>query len=182
MEDFEEKNNFFFNQIVENENDLVGSIAYVIYKWNKIEYIDQFKKEHGNHEPSLQELREWQKGECAKSKLENYKKIAELKTADFVNNLQSDKEKQLYNRRLELEKKEREIKEHEKSVKELEKDLKLRTRYCHVKQKGQFWSGVSQSLVASFLFIVLCFILILFISGKTDIIEWGKNILEIGVK
>ena len=38
----------------------------------------------------MSELREWQKGECVKSKLENYKKLAEQKTTAFVNNLQGE--------------------------------------------------------------------------------------------
>ena len=79
MTDFDEhsKYNFIFNQIVENDDDFIGSLAYVLYKRNKIEYIEQYKKEHSGKEPELSELREWQKGECVKSKLENYKKQLE---------------------------------------------------------------------------------------------------------
>ena len=55
MQDFDEevKYNFIFNQIVENEDDFVGCMAYVLYKRNKIEYIESYKKEHGGKEPEL---------------------------------------------------------------------------------------------------------------------------------
>ena len=179
MDGFDEqsKYNFIFNQIVENEDDFVGSLAYVLYKKNKIEYIEQYKKEHEGKEPDLSELIEWQKGECVKSKLENYKKLAEQKTTAFVNNLQGEKDKQLLKRQSELTKNQRELKEKERQIKEKEKSLRLRDSYCHVKpQKGQFWIGVSQSLIASFLFIIISFIILISISGKADIVAWFKEL------
>ena len=178
MTDFDEqsKYNFIFNQIVENKDDFVGSLAYVLYKRNKIEYIEQYKREHGN-EPELSELREWQKGECVKSKLENYKKLAEQKTTAFVNNLQSEKDKQLLKRQSELAKNQQELKEKERQIKEREKSLRLRDSYCHVKpQKGQFWIGVFQSLIASFIFVIISFIILISISGKADLVAWLKKL------
>ena len=180
MTDFDEhsKYNFIFNQIVENDDDFVGSLAYVLYKRNKIEYIEQYKKEHGGKEPELSELREWQKGECVKSKLENYKKLAEQKTTAFVNNLQGEKDKQLLKRQSELAKNQRELREREKQIKEKEKSLRQRDTYCHVKpQKGKYWIGVSQSLVASFLFIIISFLVLISISGNADIVAWLKSLL-----
>ena len=177
MVEIEEKYNYFFNQIVKNQDDFVGSIAYVLYKRNKIEYIEQYKKEHDGKEPDLAVLREWQKGECVKSKLDNYKVIAEQKTTEFVNLLQRDKEKQYSKRKAELDTKETNLVKRERAVREQEKDLKKRNQYCHVKQKGQFWSGVVQSLLASFFFIVICFLIILFLSGKTDFIGWLTGVL-----
>lgn len=177
MAEFDEKYNYFFNQIVENDDDFVGSMAYVLYKRNKIEYIERYKKEHENKEPDLIVLREWQKGECIKSKLENYKTIAVKKSVEFINNLQSDKEKQLNKRKSELDKKEREIKERERIIGEQEKVLQKRNKYCQVKPRGQYWIGVSQSLVASLLFIIVCFIIIIYLSGNADFISWMHNVL-----
>lgn len=180
MTDFDEqgKYNFIFNQIVENDDDFVGSMAYVLYKRNKIEYIEQYKREHGK-EPELSELREWQKGECAKSKLDNYKKLAEQKTTAFVNNLQGEKEKQLLKKQSELSNNQRELKEKERQIKEKEKSLRQRDKYCHVKpQKGKFWIGVLQSLLASFLFIVISFVILISLSGNADIVGWFKTYLQ----
>lgn len=179
MSDFDsqEKYNFIFNQIVENDDDFVGSMAYVLYKRNKIEFIEQYKSTHGGKEPELVELREWQKSECVKSKLDNYKKLAQQKTAEFVNSLQSDKEKQLNKLRSDLTSKERSIKERERLANEKDKDIKKRNQYCHVKPKGQYWIGVSQSLVASFIFIVICLVVIVYLSGNADFILWLQKIL-----
>lgn len=152
-------------------------MAYVLYKRNKIEFIEQYKKENNDQEPDLTVLREWQKGECVKSKLDNYKAIAQQKTTEFVNILQRDKEKQYLRRKTDLDKKERDLRERERIVNEQEKDIKKRKKYCHVKQKGQFLIGVLQSLLASLLFVALSFILILFMSGKTDLIVWLKGLL-----
>ena len=180
MEDFEEKEkyNFIFNQIVENADDFVGSMAYVLYKFNKIEYIEQYKREHDNKEPELHELREWQKSECAKSKLNNYKSLAQQKTTEFVNHLQNDKERQLMIKKAQIEKKEGEIRERERNVKQQEKNLKERSKYCHVKQKGQFLLGVLQSFLASLAFVVFSFIAILCLSDKTDFVKWLMELLK----
>lgn len=181
MADFENNRqyNSIFSQIVENNDDFVGSMAYVLYKMNKIDYIEQFKKDHNNEEPSIDELREWQKGECTKTKLANYKKLAQVKITEFVNNLQSDKEKQLTKQKTELDKKDRELKGRDRQLKENEKDLQKRSRYCQVKSKGQFWMGVLQSLLASVIFIVLSFIVIINLTGKpTELIVWLQGMLE----
>lgn len=179
MSEFDEINkyNFIFSQIVENVDDFVGSMAYVLYKRNKIEYIEQYRKENGK-EPELEELREWQKAECVKSKLDNYKKLATQKTNEFINILQGEKEKQLNKQKSDLKRKEEEIKERERQVNDKEKDLKKRNRYCQVKQKGQFWLGILQSVIASFIFLVLCIILLLCLKGNTDIVAWLKGLFE----
>lgn len=178
MDNFDEhcKYNFIFNQIVENDDDFVGSLAYVLYKRNKIEYIEQYKKEHGK-EPELAELRKWQKSECAKSKLENYKKLAEQKTTAFVNSLQGQKDKQLLKRQTEISTSLRELKDKEKQLKEKEKSLRLREQYCHVKQKGQFGKGVLQSLVASFIFLLLSILILMSLNGNADILGWIMKLL-----
>lgn len=174
--DEQSKYNFIFNQIVENDNDFVGSMAYVIYKRNKIGYIEKYRKEHGK-EPELSDLREWQKSECVKSKLENYKKLAEQKTTAFVNTLQGQKDKQLQKRQSEISASERELKEKEKQLKEKEKSLRFREQYCHVKQNGQFWKGVLQSLMASFLFLLISILILMSLNGNADILGWLMKLL-----
>lgn len=173
-----EKYNYFFNKIVENDDDFVGSIAYVLYKKNKIEYIEKYKKEHENKEPDLSVLHEWQNSECTESKLDNYKKLALQKSTEFVNHLQKDKEKKLNKLKSDLDLRERKLKDSERVVNEHEKGLKQRDKYCKVKSKGQFWIGVSQSLVASFIFIIFSFLLVLWLSGNTDIITWLQKVVN----
>ena len=86
--------NFFFSQIVEDDDDFVGYVAYTIYKKNKIEYIEQFKKDNSRH-PTDTELLNWQHGECTEGKMENYRSLATDKVNRFVNQLHGEVEKDL---------------------------------------------------------------------------------------
>lgn len=178
MAESDEKYNYFFNKIVENNDDFVGSMAYVLYKRNKIEYIEKYKREHENKAPDLSVLCEWQNGECTESKLKNYKELALQKSTEFVNHLQEDKEKKLNKLKSELDLRERAIKNREKQVRENERGLKLRDKYCKVKSKGYFWTGVLQSLLASFLFVALCFLIILYLKGNTDLVSWLQKVVN----
>lgn len=45
-----------YSKIVENDNDLIGHIAYSLYKASKIKYIENFKKEHNDALPTEQDL------------------------------------------------------------------------------------------------------------------------------
>lgn len=180
MQDFDEevKYNFIFNQIVENEDDFVGCMAYVLYKRNKIEYIENYKKEHGGKEPELKELREWQKSECTERKLKNYRKLAEDLVNNFVNKLQGKKERELKELKTTLDEKGR-------NLKKCEKEINNRQKYCHVKSSSgliQFLLGIFQSLIASILFVVLGYCFILYLNRNTDILktlfDWQKSTIE----
>ena len=49
------KYNYIFSKLVDDETDLIGLVAYGIYKNNKIGYIEKFKEKQGR-EPSEDEL------------------------------------------------------------------------------------------------------------------------------
>lgn len=169
-----EKHYYVFNQLVKDEDDFVGYVAYTLYKQNKVAHITQIKKEKGKP-PSDEELRDWQKNECTEIRLKNYRDLAEQKTNSFINQLRNKKEEDLRKRQANLDSKEQEIKRCERAIKEGRKELEKREKFCHVKVKGAFWSGVLQSLLASFVFLVFCFLLLLYLKGHTDIIGWLLN-------
>jgi predicted PurR-regulated permease PerM len=52
----ERKFSFIYSEIVEDENDMIGHIAYSLYKSSKIKYIEQFKIENGGNNPSEMDL------------------------------------------------------------------------------------------------------------------------------
>lgn len=56
----EGKYNYIFNQLVKDENDFVGYVAYTLYKQNKVAHITKVKEDKGSA-PTDEELREWQK-------------------------------------------------------------------------------------------------------------------------
>ena len=57
----ERKYSFLYSEIVEDENDMIGHIAYSLYKSNKIEYIKQFKQEHEDKNPDENDLEAFHK-------------------------------------------------------------------------------------------------------------------------
>lgn len=48
--------NFIFEALVKSDNDLVGMVAYTLYKRQKIEWIEKFRAEHANTDPTEEEL------------------------------------------------------------------------------------------------------------------------------
>lgn len=156
--------NFFFSQIVEDDDDFVGFVAYTIYKKNKIEYIEQFKKDNSRH-PTDTELLKWQHEECTDSKKQNYIILAENKVNKFINELRGKKEKEL------KEEKEKNDKR-KKELDRIERDIKNRNKYCNMKPNSkscQFFLGVFQSFIATLIYVVLGFIFIK--CGSVDLLS-----------
>ena len=52
----ERKFSFIYSEIVEDENDMIGHIAYSLYKSNKIKYIKQYKEKNEGNLPNENEL------------------------------------------------------------------------------------------------------------------------------
>ena len=44
--------NFIYKQLVEKESDILGNIAYSLYKADKIKFIEDFKAKNGGKEPT----------------------------------------------------------------------------------------------------------------------------------
>ena len=63
---------------------MYGHIAYSIYKANKIEYIEKFKKEHGGNEPTEDELKPFHDLSCTDSSINLYEMKAEDIVHDFA--------------------------------------------------------------------------------------------------
>ncbi len=166
----DEKKKYFYYQIIEENGNYIGRIAYTLYKRNKIDYIVNYKLKNNGQRPSEELLKEWQENECLPHKIEQYRNEAARITKEFANQLRKNKEKDLDSKQFELTRKERELKEREKDLREKEKRNKERDKYCHVKSKGAFWLGILQSLIASFIFIVICWIIIKYLNGESDII------------
>ncbi|WP_025125678.1 hypothetical protein [Myroides odoratimimus] len=54
--DQEKKYSYLYKEIVEDENDMVGHIAYSLYKTSKIEFIENFKKDNDSTPPTEVDL------------------------------------------------------------------------------------------------------------------------------
>lgn len=64
--------NYIYSKLVEDENDIVGHIAYSLYKSEKVSYISKFKEEH-KREPNEDELKPFHDVTCMPSQLDGYR-------------------------------------------------------------------------------------------------------------
>lgn len=83
------KYNFIYEKLVTTEDDVVGLIAYGIYKKHKIEFITKIKEEQ-RREPSEEECRSFFAASTTNSQLENYRSQAETMLSETVGNIANE--------------------------------------------------------------------------------------------
>lgn len=69
--------NYIFTELVHDENDLIGLIAYGLYKKHKIEFIKSFKAANPGQEPSDDDCKAFAMISCTPSALKQYRDNAE---------------------------------------------------------------------------------------------------------
>lgn len=80
------KYNFIYEKLVTAEDDLVGLIAYGIYKKHKIEYITKFKDEK-HREPTEEECHSFVIASTTETQLDSYRSQAETMLSEMVGNI-----------------------------------------------------------------------------------------------
>lgn len=80
------KYNFIYEKLVVSEDDLVGLIAYGIYKKHKIEFITRIKEEQ-KREPTDEECRSFFIASTTSSQLEKYRSQAENMLLEMAGNI-----------------------------------------------------------------------------------------------
>ena len=80
----DESYNWVYRQLVTDPNDAVGAFAYVLYKQEKIAFIEAIKQAKGR-EPTIEELRTFHVQTCTQPRIESYVKSAEQLASDFLN-------------------------------------------------------------------------------------------------
>lgn len=76
--------NFIYQDIVQSEGDMVGHIAYSLYKREKISFIEEFKKKHDGRGPSDEELEKYHESCCVPQRIESYRKDATALLQNFI--------------------------------------------------------------------------------------------------
>lgn len=71
-----------YKDLVKNEADIVGAIAYSVYKARKIEYIRVFEAEH-SRKPSASDLKEFHRAAKLQGQLDDYQDKAERLLDEF---------------------------------------------------------------------------------------------------
>lgn len=119
--------NFIYEQLVKSEDDLVGLIAYAIYKKHKIEFITRIKEKEGR-EPTDDECKTFFDASTTESQLVKYRNDAQSILSDVVANTTNE----------ELERYER----------EMLADYERRIKKC----LPPWWQNIIWSVIASFIF------------------------------
>lgn len=78
--------NYIYEELVESDDDIYGIIAYSVYKRQKIERIQDFKKNHGRS-PSDDELRQFNELSRSPSQIEFYQSEATVLTQNFIDHV-----------------------------------------------------------------------------------------------
>lgn len=148
--------NKIYGLLVHGEDDLVGQIAYAIYKQQKVEKIQRFISTNGRT-PTKKDLTSFLENAASENQCRFYKDRAVVILQDFL--------------KLSLEENLHEIEDHLKE----DYDLQIRDILRRTEAKS-FMYGVWQSVFASFIFFAAGILLLLATGGWTRI---GKALIQL---
>lgn len=142
--------NFIYTKLVKNETDIIGVVAYSVYKRQKIEYIEAIRCKH-ERRPDEQELASFHELTNSPTQLDSYRQQAIVLARGFLKSAISEEAKQLS------------LRYEEQAKQEL------------ARFKPNFWMGVAQSVVGSAGFVMLLGALVIFTwslnQGPRQVIE-----------
>lgn len=140
------KYSYIFSKLVEDDTDIVGHIAYALYKSDKVNYIESFK-DSNKREPTDEDLDAFHSVSSQIESVRKYRFIAAHILSDFLDNSLDES----------IEKIEQDCaNRHAEILKEVIKPLVPK------KKSTAFWHGVWQSVAGAFIFalIVAAFVFI----------------------
>ena len=147
--------NYIYTELVRNEDDILGIVAYSLYKRQKIEYIKSFKDKMGR-DPSDGDLAQFHEVSNSEFQLQAYRNQADTLSQDFL--------------AIALE---------TRAV-ELEAYYSNKTNQEIRSYKPNYWVGVSQGVVASFIFVLVVGLIAMFTwsvkQGPRQVIEQVFNV------
>lgn len=140
--------NYIYSLLVEDENDMIGNIAYSLYKTDKIKFIEDFKGKHNGCEPEESDLCRFHEYSSSASSIQRYRMQAINLLNSFLDDTLSAVTKQM----------EADFVNKHQGL--MEKAIDSRT--INLKPKN-FWYGVGQSILGAFIFMILmCALVFLF--------------------
>ena len=151
--------NYIYTKLVENEYDIVGHIAYALYKADKIKFIESFKQEY-QKEPEDNDLVPFNCTSCIDTALERYKITASIILQQFLDNTLDESTKSI---------EEKCIENHKQMILDAINPLTPPTL------KKQYFHGVSQSVLGAFIFALLLAAVGFITLFKTNDINFSIN-------
>lgn len=136
--------NYIYNKLVENENDILGHIAYSVYKRQKIEEINNLRQKNKSSESeyvSDEDIAPFIKLSQSETQISFYKSKAEELANKFLENSMA----------IELE----------------EEKKKLNAEFVRNHKSHGYCYGVSQGVIGSFVFLLIGYALLM-ITGSWD--------------
>ena len=149
------KYNFIYAKLVLAEDDLVGLIAYGIYKKHKIEFITKVKEEQGR-EPNDEERKSFFVASTTKSQLYNYRSQAETMLSEMVGNIANE-----------------ELKRYEE---DMLRNYKQEIASCLPSNKKTFAISIVAGIISTFLFAIIAGIF--YFVGETSDQSTRKKVKE----
>ena len=132
--------NYIYSQLVEDKADIIGHIAYALYKDDKIEYITKFKNENGGTEPTEEDLKPFNIISSTQNSLDKYKFIASYILQSFLSNSLEESKKDVEDNM---------NRNHLALMDEIIKPIKPASIWkCYL-------HGIAQSVLGAFIFMVL---------------------------
>lgn len=132
--------NFIYKELVENDYDIVGHIAYSLYKADKIKFIEDFKSKNSGKEPDDIDLKLFHDTSCLEGPIERYKLTASFILQQFLDNTLEESTKEIEDKCM---------KDHRQMLSSVIQPLKPKSVF------RQFWFGVSQSIIGAFVFALI---------------------------
>ena len=123
--------NFIYNKLVKDETDIIGHIAYSLYKIDKINYIESFKQKNDGKELEEDDIVHFNTMSSMDSSVNRYRNTAVTVLQSFADSVISQ----------EVSNVEREYKKHLTSI-----ISPLKTKW---------WEAILQSIIGAFIFALL---------------------------
>lgn len=177
------KYNFIYEKLVPDNNDIVGLIAYGIYKRKKIEFIKQYIAENDGTDPGESIIHDFHMASL--QHIDGYRLEASKLSLDFArtywDGFLQETENELNDAKQDLDE------EYEnrctREIERLNRENEERKLIFEQKVgllKPKFWYGVAQSIVASLLVLfVVFFLFVATESYRIDAIKTFRNFAEI---
>ncbi|WP_295731391.1 hypothetical protein [uncultured Muribaculum sp.] len=153
----DKKYNFIYQDLVIDENDLIGLIAYGLYKKHKIEFIESFKAANAGQEPSVSDCMAFIHASCAPTQLKQYRDSA----ATLLQKMTMAAAREEIDRFEDAM-----LRDYRNDLREIVHD-----------EQPKWWSSVIYSVIGAFVFSLIAALFVFL--GSTSEKSISENVLEI---